>query len=544
MIFKNSFNYVNKFFFFINNKTRNLYLNSNIYNRRISKINDKNLEYRPNLSLLDCLIKYEKKKIKIEDFSLNSIWTSKNIKEKDYKKLHSFFWLFSLDLKSSKQLVQSTILNWINSNNKYNSKNWNIDILSKRIIAWISNSKLTYENSNTNYKEQFNGIIQKQINHLINEIKRSEWIDDKMTGCAAIILTGISYQDKSRYLNFGLNLLKKISKFSFDNEGFPRSRNLRQLNFYLKYFILIREWLKESQNDIPDYIDENIYHLGQSYSLLFQNIKKNILFNGNHEANNDGFNNYLTRLGYKFKNENHEAGGYLVLKNKKISLIMDVGPSPEKKFSNNYQAGALSFEILLGDKKLICNSGYFQNHKHQLHEVSKSTVAHSTLIIDNHSSCKLRKQTNQHSAIERGLKITRKSIVFEKNYWCIGSAHDGYVKKYGVVHDRQIEFFPEHNKFIGIDKLAKNKNFKSSNFEIRFHLEPNVKIMKTQDGKSIFIKLDNEGWKFACTDHKVDMETGLYFGKKNSYTENQNIFISGMTQNENQTIKWELIKIA
>ena len=62
MIFKNSFNYVNKFFFFINNKTRNLYLNSNIYNRRISKINDKNLEYRPNLSLLDCLIKYEKKK--------------------------------------------------------------------------------------------------------------------------------------------------------------------------------------------------------------------------------------------------------------------------------------------------------------------------------------------------------------------------------------------------------------------------------------------------------------------------------------------------
>ena len=223
---------------------------------------------------------------------------------------------------------------------------------------------------------------------------------------------------------------------------------------------------------------------------------------------------------------------------------MDVGPSPEKKFSNNYQAGALSFEILLGDKKLICNSGYFQNHKHQLHEVSKSTVAHSTLIIDNHSSCKLRKQTNQHSAIERGLKITRKSIVFEKNYWCIGSAHDGYVKKYGVVHDRQIEFFPEHNKFIGIDKLAKNKNFKSSNFEIRFHLEPNVKIMKTQDGKSIFIELDNEGWKFACANHKVDMETGLYFGKKNSYTENQNIFISGMTQNENQTIKWELIKIA
>ena len=67
--------------------------------------------------------------------------------------------------------------------------------------------------------------------------------------------------------------------------------------------------------------------------------------------------------------------------------------------------------------------------------------------------------------------------------------------------------------------------------------------MKTQDGKSIFIELENEGWKFTCYNHNIDIETGLYFGKKNSYTENQNMFISGMTQNQNQTIKWELIKI-
>ena len=493
--------------------------------------------------MLDCIIKYDKKKKKIEDFYLNSIWTNENIKEKDYIKLHSFFWLFSLDLKSSKQSTQTIILNWINSNNNYNSKNWEINILSKRIIAWISNSKLIYENSDQNYKEKFNAIIQKQINHLINEIKRSELVDNKMIGCAAIILSGLSFQDKTRYLDFGFNLLKKIIKFSFDNEGFPKSRNIRQLNFYLKYFVLIREWLKESQNDIPEYIDETIYYLGQAYSLIGQNIKKNILFNGNYEIDNNDFDNYLSRLGYKFKNENNEVGGYAILKNKKTTLIMDIGLSPEKKFSSNYQSGALSFEIISGDKKLICNSGYFSNFKHQLNYVSKSTAAHSTLIIDNQSSCKLRKQGNKHSKIEQGLKIIRKSIVFEKNYWSIASAHDGYIKQYGVIHDRQIEFFPENNKFIGNDKLIKKKNFKSSNFEIRFHLEPNIKIMKTQDGKSIFIELGNEGWKFTCAGHTVDIETGLYFGKKNSYTENQNIFISGMTQNENQTIKWELIKI-
>ena len=542
MIFKNSLNYISQFFFFFTSKARNFYLNSNIYNKKISKINDKNLEYKPSPSILDCLIKYEKKN-KIEEFSLNSIWINKNIKEKDYKKLHNFFWLFTLDLKSSKHSTQSIILKWIESNHNYNYKSWDVDILSKRIIAWISNSKLTYEDSNQEYKTKFNSIIQKQINHLINEIKRSDWIDDKMIGCAAIILTGLSFHDKSGYLDFGLNLLKKIIKFSFDSEGFPKSRSIRQLNFYLKYFILIREWLKESQNDTPEYIDEAVYYLGQAYSLIFQNFKKNILFNGNNEINNNDFDNYLKRYGYKFKNENNEVAGYSILKNKKNALIMDIGPSPEKKFSNDYQAGALSFEIISGDKKLICNSGYFQNYKHQLNDLSKSTASQSTLIIDNQSSCKLRKQGNKHSIVENGLKITNKSVICEKNYWSIRAAHDGYSKQYGIIHDRQIEFFPENKKFIGIDKLIIKKKNKSTNFEIRFHLEPNVKTMKTQDGKSIFIELENEGWKFTCDGHTIDIETGLYFGKKNSYVENQNIFISGMTQNENQIIKWELIKI-
>jgi len=542
MIFKNSLNYISQFFFLFTSKARNFYLNSNIYNKKISKINYKNLEYKPSPNILDCLIKYEKKN-KIEDFSLNSIWTNKHIKEKDYKKLHSFFWLFTLDLKSSKQSTQSIILKWIESNHNYNYKSWDVDILSKRIIAWISNSKLTYEDSNQEYKTKFNSIIQKQINHLINEIKRSDWIDDKMIGCAAIILAGLSFHDKLGYLDFGLNLLKKIIKFSFDNEGFPKSRSIRQLNFYLKYFILIREWLKESQNDTPEYIDEAIHYLGQAYSLTFQNFKKNILFNGNNEINNNDFDNYLKRYGYKFKNENNEVAGYSILKNKKNALIMDIGPSPEKKFSNDYQAGALSFEIISGDKKLICNSGYFQNYKHQLNDLSKSTASQSTLIIDNQSSCKLRKQGNKHSIVENGLKITNKSVIYQKNYWSIRAAHDGYSKQYGIIHDRQIEFFPENNKFIGIDKLIKKKKNKSTNFEIRFHLEPNIKTMKTQDSKSIFIELENEGWKFTCDGHTIDIETGLYFGKKNSYVENQNMFISGMTQNENQTIKWELIKI-
>ena len=117
------------------------------------------------------------------------------------------------------------------------------------------------------------------------------------------------------------------------------------------------------------------------------------------------------------------------------------------------------------------------------------------------------------------------------------------IERYGINHQTQIEFFVEKNKFIGVYKLIKKKNFKSSNFEIRFHLEPDTKVMKTQDGKSILIDIENEGWKFTSLGYNIDIETGLYFGKKNSFLENQNFFISGITQNAEQLIKWELKKI-
>ena len=540
MFFKNSTNYFGQFFFFILNQIKNIYLNSKIYNKKISKTSGKALEYKPSPNLLDCLIKYEKKKIKIEDLYLNSVWSNKDLIEKDYINLHSFFWLFSLDLKSSKKTTRSVILNWIEENQNYNKKNWRIDILSKRIIAWISNSKLTYEDSDEMYRNKFNIIIQKQVNHLINEIKISKLVADKMIGCASIILVGLSFKEKEKYLDFGLSLLKKIINFSFDSNSFPKSRNIRQLNFYLKYFVLIREWLKESQNDIPEYLDEIIYYLGKSYAILSQGVEKNFLFNGNQQTNNSDFDNYLNDRGYKFKNNSLEIGGYAVLKNKKISLVMDIGSSPEKKFSRDYQCGALSFEIISKNKKLICNSGYFQKIKHKLNSVSRSTANHSTLTIDNHSSCKI---NSNNSEVDNGLKILKKNITLEKNYWNISASHDGYSKRYGIIHERQIEFFPENNKFIGQDKLIKKKKFKNSNFEIRFHLEPNIKIMKTQDGKSILIDIENEGWKFTSQGNTIDVETGLYFGNKNSYTENQNLFISGVTQNGEQTIMWEFVKI-
>ena len=140
---------------------KQFYKNSDFYDKKISKTKDITFGYKPSPYLLSSIVKYQKKKYKIEDFALESIWQS-HLKYEEFEKLNNFFWFFSLDLKSSKKTAQAVINNWINKNPHYDKKSWDFDITSKRIISWLSNHQLTYEDCEEEFKKKFNQSVQKQ----------------------------------------------------------------------------------------------------------------------------------------------------------------------------------------------------------------------------------------------------------------------------------------------------------------------------------------------------------------------------------------------
>ena len=63
MILKDSLGFITEFLNYLSNQVRRLYLSSQIYNKKISKTDGKFIDYKPSTNLLDCIIKYEKKKI-------------------------------------------------------------------------------------------------------------------------------------------------------------------------------------------------------------------------------------------------------------------------------------------------------------------------------------------------------------------------------------------------------------------------------------------------------------------------------------------------
>ena len=206
------------------NILRQIYLKSFLYDKKISKTNSKILSYKPSSHLLSSIVNIQKKRTNVNNFSLETVWVDKKLNNKQINKLNNFFWLFSLDLKSSNLAVQKIIKNWIEINNKYNTQNWNFETTSKRIISWLSNSKLSYDESNEQFKIDFNHIIQKQALHLKNQIDKIKDNQKQLIGISAVILVGLAYNDKKNFILNGLNYLKKNIKYTIYNYGFPKSR--------------------------------------------------------------------------------------------------------------------------------------------------------------------------------------------------------------------------------------------------------------------------------------------------------------------------------
>ena len=64
MILRNSLNFIPQFLEKIKKQFRRIYLNSNLYDKKISKVDNNDIVYKPSPHLLSSLINYQTKKNK------------------------------------------------------------------------------------------------------------------------------------------------------------------------------------------------------------------------------------------------------------------------------------------------------------------------------------------------------------------------------------------------------------------------------------------------------------------------------------------------
>ena len=529
---------------------RNFYHRSNFYNKKLVTFIPDRIFYNPSTYLSASLTTISNDFYKITNTAPELLWDI-NVKDKlKFENLHSFLWLARLDRKNSKTITKDIIKSWINTFFNYEPNTWKMEITAKRIIAWSSNTDITLENSDKAYKEKIFSSLIKQSNFLSKNLNSLFYESNKIICCAAIILSGIMFKENDLNYKIGIKELEKVIKNYFDEAGFPKSRNPEEVFICIKYLILIREWFKESQKLIPDFLNDIIVKCGNCYATLSCINKQFPLFNGATEINHKDYDIFLKTLKYKFINKNYEIANIIKVKKKKFEFFIDCGNPPSNSFAKYYQAGCLSFELIGNKQKIICNSGYGKYLSPKLTSLSRSTAAHSTLYINDTSSCIFQKNESINKIYGNSLlekhKIINKNYTEDKDFYFITASHNGYEKKFGYIHSRLVKISKKEDKIFGQDELKKTKNYsKSLIYFIRFHIYPNTKIVKTKAGNSILISLsDGEGWSLGCKTNNFEIEKNIFLGNKNKIINNESVSISGSINEETILIEWEIERVS
>ena len=526
---------------------REFFFLTSLYNKTLNSQIPSRVFFQPNPYLLTPLLNYESFIFKVSKESIYNFW-EKKISQKEKNSIHNFLWLNLIDRKNEKEIIQIIIKDWIKKFNNYQKDTWHESIISKRVISWISNSNIILSNTNKNFEKKFLSCLIRQINFTKKNFQTNIFDTNKISSISAIILSGLVFKEYYSNYTYGIKELKKIVEDFFDQDGFPKNRNLENLLTFTQYFILVREWIKSAQENIPEYLDE-IIKKNLTCLNSFNNSNKVLpLFNGTTERDLSSFFNYLEKLNYKAEDKLSFVGQIQVIKNNKTTIYFDTGGPPNYKLSRDYQSGPLSFEYFSGDKKIITNCGYGRKISNKIRLISKLTSAQSTLCLNNVSVVKFKKNNLINKAygstIDESFNIEKVNREENKEQTNVSAIHDAYFKSFGYLHMREIIFFKKDSSLKGTDKLLKkHETEKFLEFSIRFHIYPGIETFQTVGGSDILIQISkNNSLIFSSKNNIVKLEKSLFLGK-NKIHNNNCIVIYGKTENNDKIIEWGIKKL-
>ena len=520
---------------------------SSNYNVSLGGIQPHRIYESSNIFLIQDLINHDPIILNsVRKFTTN-VWKITNLEKEKTKKLHNFCWLPALNIKTEKELGCLIIDQWINNFSNYNEKCWTLDVVTMRLIYWISSYEIIFKNSDLIFRSKVINNIVKQTKHLFKNISLVSSGVNKIKSLAALILVGNSFEQYEEYTQFGLkNLEDELGNF-VNKDGFVKSKNPEDLFWTLYFLVLIKEWLILSRKQTPAFINIYINSLGICFKFLRFSNGDLPLFNGANHINTEKFYEFLESRGYEFENMENIFCGYAKIKSKKIELFIDANNPSSMLHSRNYQAGPLSFELTSGGIKFICNSGSGKNLGDELSYLSSSTAAHSTVTINDTSSCIFQKNALirkyfGNSLIEKH-NIFKQEFKNDKEFIQCVVGHDGYEKRFKILHERQITLFKLKNHIEGIDSLkCKNLENKNLTFSVRFHIHPDIRITKTMGNDILLSSSGGEGWIFRSPQIPTKIEKNLYLGNSDNIKESSFILLEGNIENENTNIIWHLEK--
>lgn len=244
---------------------------------------------------------------------------------------------------------------------------------------------------------------------------------------------------------------------------------------------------------------------------------------------------------------NAPQAGYQRLQAGDAVVILDTGPPPPPVHSGEAHAGCLSLEFSAGGERVIVNCGAPAPTRAAVRLAARQTAAHSTLVLDDTSSCHFAPDSGIERIAAGQILAGPRKVTVERKDGREGSlielSHDGYVRRFGFVHERRLALDATGKRIVGEDRLSAAQGAEAlfaRNFAVRFHLHPGVRACGGASDAELRLETPSgRVFLFEAGGRAAEIEESVFFASPDGARATQQIVVRGPAE-EGAEIAWSI----
>jgi uncharacterized heparinase superfamily protein len=462
--------------------------------------------------------------------------------------VHSFEWLRDLAAAATRErsakVAEKIVHKWLAAHaDALSEPAWRADLWGRRILFWSAYAPYILSSCDVVYRSLVLHTLARGARHLDKTADRAPPGLARITAWAGVIAAALVVQGGPARLSKGEAGLMRALAAALHDDGGLASRSPAQQLALVELLSQLRAVYIASRDDVPEPIADAL--AGSVAALLAVTLGDDALssWQGGNMGSKRRLHAAIEGSGVRARAlRQARAWGYQRLEAKGTIVVVDAAPPPPTRTFSGGCASTLAFELSDGASRLVVNcggaGGAVDALPVELVRALRTTAAFSTLTLGDRNSTAILDDFSLGKGVGQ-VELARDETA---GIGFVEASHDGYVRRYGLVHQRQLTLSADGRELRGQDNLiAEGRRRKSQNvpFAVRFHLAPDVEVATTADGQGALLRVRGSAvWQFRCRGGKLSIEDSLWIDGAARPHETQQLVIGGESPADGAAIAW------
>lgn len=441
------------------------------------------------------------------------------------RELHGFRWLRHMN-EAGTELhfanARSLTSDWLSMHGRQiRDPAWDPEVTAMRVIAWLQHSNVVLQGAELPFYRAFVKSLTTQVRYLRAMVGQIAHSEGRLRARIAIAYASLSLPATPGTIRSAARRLEEELDEQILPDGGHVSRNPLALLEILTDLVPLRQTYANQSTDVPAGLVSAIDRIFPALRALRHEDGSLARFNGVGITEADRIAAVLRfddNAGQPLLSGTHS--GYQRLSMGCCAVIADAGKPPAGIDSAENFAGCLSFEMSSGRHCYIVNSGIDQSGPEEYRDLARLTAAHSALVLNDTSSCRYTSKPWVKSWLGTTMIAGPTAVALERadddEAQSFTARHNGYAALFGLYHERMLRLSETGSLLEGRDRVTRSSGKPAAKgkdkVSVRFHLHPQIHVVRSGDGHYMLMADQDDSWVFVCDEVEPQLTESIFFG--------------------------------